>query len=139
MKNLFFILCLIFSVNSHAQSIKSSRITQPEAVNLMASIESMEVLKGDQLYLKIFKSANGSGTADSPETHETSYNLLISVSHYDENPERRLFSIGPFIQPKVSKKLDSGKSVTLLIEDGHGTNKKTYRVMVSETEVKIQQ
>ena len=139
MKNIFIILCLVFSLKSHAQSVKSTRITQPEAVNLIASIESMEVLKGDQLYLTIFKSANGSGTANTPETHETSYNLLISVAHYDENPERRLFSIGPFIQPKVIKKLDSGKSVTLLIEDGHGTNKKTYRVMVSETEVKIQQ
>ena len=139
MKNIFIILCLVFSLKSHAQSVKSTRITQPEAVNLITSIESMEVLKGDQLYLKIFKSANGSGTADSPETHETSYNLLISVSPYDENPERRVFSIGPFIQPKITKKLDSGKSVTLLIEDGHGTNKKTYRVMLSETEVKIQQ
>ena len=139
MKNLFFILCLIFSVNSQAQSIKSSPITQPEAVNLIASIESMDVIKGDQLHLKIFKRANCSGSANTPETHETSYNLLISVAHYDENPERRLFSIGPFIKPKVIKKLDSGKSITLLIEDGHGTNKKTYRVMVSETEVKIQQ
>ena len=139
MKNIFIILCLVFSLKSHAQSVKSTRITQPEAVNLITSIESMEMLKGDQLHLKIFKRANGSGTANTPETHETSYNLLISVAHYDENPETRLFSIGPFIQPKITKKLDSGKSVTLLIEDGHATNKRTYRVMVSETEVKIQQ
>ena len=139
MKYIFIIFCLIFSIQSHAQSIKSSPITQPEAVNLIASIESMEVVKGDQLHVTIFKSANGSGTANTPETHETSYNFLISVAHYDENPERRLFSIGPFIQPKITKKLDSGKSVTLFIEDGHDINKKTYRVMVSEREVKIQQ
>ena len=139
MKNIFIILCLVFSLKSHAQSVKSTRITQPEAVNLITSIESMEMLKGDQLHLKIFKRANGSGSANTPETHETSYNLLISVAHYDENPERRLFSIGPFIQPKVIKKLDSGKSVTLLIEDGDAKDKKTYRVMISETEVRIQQ
>lgn len=99
----------------------------------------MEVVKGDQLYLTIFKSANGSGSANTPETHETSYNFLVSVSPYDENPESRLFSIGPFIQPKVIKKLDSGKIVTLLIEDGHAKNKKTYKVMVSETDVIIDQ
>lgn len=139
MKTTFIVLCLIFSIKSHAQSIKSNRITQTESVSLIASIESMEVVKGDQLYVTIFKSANGSRSANTPETHETSYNFLISVSHYDENPESRLFSIGPFIQPKVIKKLDSGKSVTLLIEDGHAKNKKIYKVMVSETDVIIYQ
>jgi hypothetical protein len=43
---------------------------------------------------------------------------LISVTHYDETPEYKVFTVGPFINPKVIRKADAGPSVTLFIEDG---------------------
>jgi hypothetical protein len=63
---------------------------------------------------------------------------LISVTHYDETPEYKVFTVGPFINPKVIRKADAGPSVTLFIEDGGVNRRTTTKVFVSATKVQIE-
>ncbi len=139
MKNTFFLLLLLLTYNSYAQSIKSGEITQPESVKLIESIQSLEVLKGRHLYVAIFTTSNGPGSALFPESHEVSFNLLLSVSEYDEYPLTRLFNVGPFFNPKTVRKVDSGNQVTLFIEHGVFDKRKIAKVLVSDTAIQIQQ
>lgn len=117
----------------------SSEITQPESVKLIESIQSLEVFKGRQLHVAIFTTSNGSGSANLPESHEVSFNLLLSVAEYNEYPVTKLYSIGPFLNPKMVRKVDSGRLVTLFIEHGVVDKRKTTKVVVSETGIQIQQ
>jgi len=140
LKKLYALLLLLFlSYSSYAQSIKSSEITEPESVKLIESIASFEVFNGRQLRVAIFTTSNGSGSANLPESDESSSNLLICIAHYDEYPVSKLYSIGPFLKPKVIKKVDSGHSVTLFIEYGIIDKRKTTKVVVSEATIQIQQ
>lgn len=139
MKNYILPLLLMFlSYSSYSQSIKSKEILQKDCVESIGSIDSFDVFAGKQLRLGIFTASNGSGSANLPESDEVSFNLLVSVAHYDENPKSKIFSIGPFLNPKVTKKVDSGTSVTLFIEDGIVNKRKTTKVMVSEIKVQIE-
>ena len=138
MKNYIVLLLLCFGFNSYSQSIESTEIIQHEPVKLISSIESFDVFAGKQLRIGIFKASNGSGSANLPESDEVSFNFLLSVTHYDENPENKIFSIGPFIGPKVIRKVDTGSSVTLFIEDGIVKKRKITKVIVSETKVQIE-
>jgi hypothetical protein len=89
------------------------------------------------MHVSIFKTSNGSGTANLLESDEVSFNLLICVAQYDEHPESKLFSIGPFLNPKVTKKVDSGPSVTLVVEDGLAKKRRTFKLIVGQMDVQI--
>lgn len=138
MKTYIVLLLLCFTINSYAQSVESTEITQNESVKLITSIVSFDVFPGKQLCLGILKASNGSGSANLPESDEVSFNILISVAHYDENPETKVFSIGPFIAPKVTRKIDDGSSVTLFVKNGVMKKRKTTKIIVSETKVQIE-
>lgn len=138
MKIYIVLLLLCFTFNSYSQSIKSKEILQQDCVELIGSIESHDVFAGKELVLGIFKVSNGYGSAKFPETDEISFNIMISVTHYDETPLYKLSTVGPFINPKVVKNVDSGTSVTLFIEDGIVNKRKTTKVKVSETKVHIE-
>ena len=138
MKTYIVLILACFTFNSYAQSVQSTEITKTESVKLVASIVSFEVFHGKQLSLGILKASNGSGSSNLPESHQVSFNILISVAHYDENPETKVFSIGPFIGPKVTRKIDDGSSVTLFIENGVMKERITTKVTISETKVQTQ-
>jgi hypothetical protein len=118
MKNYILFVLLFYSCTTYCQSIKSTTIIQRDIVNLIGNIESYDVFTGKQLVMNIIKVSNGYGSAHIPETDEVSHNIVISVSHYDDTPDYKVFTVGPFIFPKVIKKIDSGRSVIIIIEAG---------------------
>jgi hypothetical protein len=138
MRNYIASLILCFTINSYAQSIKSTQIVQKDCVKLIGSIGSYDAFAGKHLMLGIFKVSNGIGSAKFPGTDEVSFDLLISVTHYDESPDYKVFKVGPFINPKVIKKDDTGPLITLIIEDGVFNKRKTRKVIVSEAKVQVQ-
>jgi hypothetical protein len=138
MRNYIIVFMLFFSVSAYPQAITSSAINNKETAGLLGSIESYELFSGKQLAIGIFKVANGSGSANLPESHEISYNLLLTIAEFDEDPDRKLFSIGSFIGPKVIRKLDSGQSVTLFVEHGVFDRRKTTKVVAGLTSIQIQ-
>jgi len=137
MKKLILIPCLLFASLSFCQSINVTKITQTELVKFIGSIDSYEPFAGRQLYLSTFITSNGSGSANMPETDETSFNILLCVAHYDEQPDHKLFSIGPFLNPKIIKNRDSGDSITVVIHHFDGLKKKKTEIIVTETNVKL--
>jgi len=137
MKKLILIPCLLFASLSFCQSINVTKITQTELVKLIGSIESYEPFAGRQLYLSTFITSNGSGSANMPETDETSLNILFCVAHYDQQPDYKLFSIGPFLYPKIIENRDSGDSITVVVQHFDGLIKKKTEIIVTETNVKL--
>jgi hypothetical protein len=113
-----------------------TKITQIELVKLIGSINSYEPFAGRQLYLSTFIISNGSGSANIPGTDEPSFNILICVAHYDDPPDYKLFSIGPFYGPKIIENRDSGDSITVVIEHD-GFKKKKTEIIVTETNAKL--
>jgi hypothetical protein len=133
MKIYFLPVLLLFYFNSCAQSSKITEIKQKESVKLIESILSFERFEGRQLWAQILKISNGSGSAKSPGTEEVSYSIVISLAHYDEYPKSKLYKIGPFVDPKVVRKVDSGDAITFYIKDENARHIKTYKLQVSET------
>jgi hypothetical protein len=136
----YLVLSLLFFVafTVKAQMPKRMAIEQQELLKFAESIHTYEHFEGSQLWAKIFTAHNGSGSANLPESHEVSYSLYICLAHYDEYPESKLYKLGPFKNPKVIKKVDSGSFVTFYISDGYQKDLKTYKIVVSETSLKIQ-
>jgi hypothetical protein len=81
--------------------------------------------------------SNGYGSANMPETDETSYNILFCVAHYDQQPDLKLFSISPFLYPKIIENRDSGDSIIVVIQHFDGLKKKKTEIIVTETNVKL--
>ena len=52
-----------------------------------------------------------------PESDEASHTILITVSEYDENSKSHIFSIGPFINPRILEEGDNNRNL-ILIEHG---------------------
>jgi hypothetical protein len=137
MKKLILIPCLLFALLSFSQSINVNKITQIELVKLIGSIDSYEPFAGRQLYLRTFLTSNGSGSANMPETDESSNNILFCVAHYDQQPDYKLFSIGPFLYPKIIENRDSGDSITVVIQHFDGEKNRKTEIIVTETNVKL--
>ena len=137
MKKLILIPCLLFASLSFSQPINVNKITQIELVKLIGSIDSYEPFAGRQLYLRTFITSNGSGSANMPETDEISFNILLCVAHYDQQPDYKLFSIGPFLYPKIIENRDSGDSITVVIQHFDGLKKRKTEIIVTETNVKL--
>lgn len=137
MKTLLLTLLSLFSLNALAQSTKVNEVTQKDFVKFTESIQGYELFKGEQLWAKVFLIDNGSGSAGT-ESCEVSYSLLICLAQYDEYPDSKLYKIGPFVSPKVSSKVDAGKSIMFHVRDEHGTGSKMYKLAVSETSAEIQ-
>ncbi|MCF8454095.1 MAG: hypothetical protein K9G42_12885 [Pedobacter sp.] len=72
----------------------------------------------DNFAIRVFLIGNPPGSAMQAEGHEISHNLLINVAEYDEYPVWKLFSIGSFINPKISKGPDLKDKYMLSIEHG---------------------
>ncbi len=137
MKKLILIPCLLFASLSFCQSINVTKITQLEIVKLIGSIDSYEPFAGRQLYLSTFITSNGSGSANIPGTDAISENILLCVAQYDQKPDYKLFSIGPFVYPKIIENRDSGDSITVVIQHFDGLKKRKTEIIVTETNVKL--
>ncbi|CAM4409708.1 hypothetical protein SAMN06265348_11736 [Pedobacter westerhofensis] len=99
----------------------------------------MEIFDAQQIRVAIFKSSNGSGSARIPESDEVSFKLIICVAQHDEIPDSKVFSIGPFLNPRVIKKTDSGNQIILVVEAGLAANRKRTELLVTQKQVKIKQ
>lgn len=136
MKTLLLTLLSLFSLNALAQSTRVNEVTQKDFVKFTESIQGYEFFKGEQLWAKVFLTDNGSGSAGT-ESCEVSYSLLICLAQYDEYPDSKLYKIGPFVNPKVTNKVDAGKSITFQVTDQHSSDPKRYKLVVTETSAEI--
>lgn len=138
-KHLLFFLFVFAAFTTKAQMPKSTAIKQQDLVKFVESIRTYEFFNGTQLWAKIFKVDNGSGSANLPESDEVNYSLYICLAHHDEYPQTKLYKIGPFKKPELIKKVDSGRFVTFHVRDGYENDLTTYKIVVSEKGAKVEQ
>ncbi|GGC63011.1 hypothetical protein GCM10011387_15750 [Pedobacter quisquiliarum] len=136
-KQLLLFLFVFAACATKAQMPKSYSVNQQDLVKFAESIDSYETFQGDQLWFKVFKINNGSGSAGL-ESCEVNYSIVFCLAEYDENPESKLYKIGPFKKPELIKKVDSGRFVTFHVRDGYENDLTTYKMVVSETGAKIE-
>ena len=90
------------------------------------------------LSVRIYKIDNGTGSAGF-ESSEVSHNLLIAVSEFDEEPNKSLFEIGAFYNPKLIKWNGETKYENQFeIEYGIYNNRKTVKLKININELKME-
>ncbi len=134
---LIFSICFI-NISYGQEKIK---ITKSKNIRLIKVLNNSELIgenRQHDLSVRIYKIDNGSGSAGIEERHEVSHNLLIAVSEFDEEPNQKLFEIGPFYHPKLLK-MTASKYYQKEFEIKYGTNdnRKSVKLKVNINELKI--
>jgi len=121
MKSIFIFLLLIGNtLFTYGQLPEPSvkPVKTKSIVKLLGSIDTSMTIMADKFTIRVFLIGNPPGSAMQAVGHEISHNLLINVAEYDEYPVWKLFSIGSFINPKISAGPDLKDKYMLKIEHG---------------------
>ena len=137
MKTISILFCLFLASSTSYGQVQIKEIQNIDQKSLLSQIDTVIFIKGKNMGITIFRVNNGSGSAHLPESDEVSYSFLISVSEYDENPESKLFSVGPFIYPKFSNNIDKGENYSLQISYGVNMQRKKNRLIITLDSVQL--
>ena len=92
------------------------KISQSNNSFLIKTLNSSTLIAENRenlISVRIYTLDNDSASAGF-ESCEVSYNLMIAISEFDENPNQNVFEIGPFINPKFvnwTKSQDHEKTI----------------------------
>lgn len=113
---------------------KVTELQDKNVIQALSSVTSFTVRDFGKGVARIYTIDNGSGSANVPETDESSQSILICVSAYDEHPKYRIFSVNTLINPKV---ISSGapNSNTLVIEEGNASSRKQHTITLYEDRI----
>ena len=138
MKFILSISLIISSIIAFGQqNIKVKEVKNQTIMKFVNSVDSFFRKKPNRFGIMFFVVSNGSGSAQLPESHESSENILISVAEYDEQPQNRVFNAGPFLYLKFVNEIDSGEYFTLTIEHGVANSRKRNRLIIYADKVII--
>lgn len=119
------------------QNIKVKEVKDQSIIKFVNSVDSFFIKKPNRFGIILFVLSNGSGSAQLPESDESSQNILISVAEYDEQPQNRVFNAGPFLYLKFINEIDSGEYFTLTIEHGVTNSRKRNSLIIYADKVII--
>jgi hypothetical protein len=135
---LIFTICLV-QISCGQNKLKIEKSENSRLIKVLNNSELIGENRENYLSVRIYKIDNGSGSAGIPEGHEVSYNLLIAVSEYDEQPLQNLFEIGPFYNPKFVKWTGEKEyQKEFEIEYGAYDNRKSVKLKVDINELKME-
>ena len=137
MKTILILFCLFLASSTSYGQVQIKEIQDIDQKSLLTQIDTVIFIKGKNMGITIFRVNNGSGSAHLPESDEVSHSFLISVSKYDENPQSKLFSLGPFINPKLSNNKDMGENYSLQISFGVNMQRKKNRLIIAFDSVQL--
>ncbi|MBN4082971.1 hypothetical protein JYT50_01150 [bacterium AH-315-A23] len=135
---LFIIFTICFVQISCGQGkLKIEKSENSRLIKVLNNSELIGENRENYLSVRIYIIDNGRGSAGF-ESCEVSYNLLISVSEFDEEPNQNLFEIGPFYNPKFIKwtKIKEYER-EFEVEYGIYNNRKTVKLKVNINELKL--
>ena len=124
---------MLFYANGYSQDVKEIR--EINLVNTLGNIDTAFFRKTNKMVIAVYRVNNGPGSANFRESHEVSNNLLISVSEYGEYPKNKVFSVGPFINPVISKEKDMIDEYVFSIQHGPVKNRKINKARVTTAKV----
>ena len=131
-KSIFFFFLLILVNSCFAQ--KELDIQTSDNAELIKALNSARLIADNRepnISVRIYKLDNGTGSAGSPSS-EVSYNLLVAISAFDQEPEQNLFEIGPFYNPKfVSWQVHQKYEKEFVLEYGPYNERESLRVGVN--------
>ncbi len=132
------ILTMCFTQISLGQDeLKIEKSDNSQLIKILNNSELIEASKDNFLFVKIFISDNGTGSAAFPNS-EVSYNLLIAVSEIDEKPVQNLFEIGPMYNPKIVEwTVEDEYEKEIKIEYGIYKNRQTVKLKININELEI--
>lgn len=132
MKSIFIAIFLVIPAFTFGQNFhpKVERIENESLLKVLPFIESFSSVRTDEMIIATFVVNNGTGSAHLPESDEVSYNILLTVSGYDEQPDSKLFSVGPFINPILSNISDLNNGAYIKVEHGIYNNRKTNKIFI---------
>ena len=117
------------------------KIAKSENDRLIKVLNNSELIgenRENYLSVKIYTIDNGTGSAGFSSS-EVSHNLLIAVSEFDEEPNRNIFEIGPFYNPKFMKWTDKEEYEKIFeIEYGIYNNRKTVKLKININELTLE-
>lgn len=138
MKIITFILLLILaSSNLYSQS-RLEEVKDEKLLNIITKIDSSIIIKSNQFFISIVRINNGSGSAGLAESDEASHSFYLTVSEYDENPNSKLFLLGPFINPKFISKEDLEEKYIIHMEQGVVNKRSGSKLLITKSGVKLE-
>jgi len=109
---------------------KVQELTNSIEIALLGNIDTVIIKRADRFVVKLFVIL--AGALEIPETHGVYFNVLISVSEYDENPDFRVFSVGPFIGPIFKNDgTDLKDRYIINVENGDNGKRKNTKLTIS--------
>jgi hypothetical protein len=141
MKTYFFILALFVSLSACAQQYKKSvvEIKEPSVLKLLGHLDTMVIKRAPSFVMYFLIVSNGSGSANIPQGDEASDNIMVSVSEYDEEPANKVFTVGPFLAPKlIFEGVKHPGSYTVTIEHGEAGKRQRSVLVVHSDKVVLQ-
>ena len=137
----FISICLLlinYSLLSYGQLAEPSvePVKSKSVTKLLGSIDSSLTIRADNFIIQVFQIV--AGNAMQFESHEISHKLLINVADYDEYPIWKLFSVGPFLNPKLSIENGSADKRLLVIEHGTFDERRQTRLGIYSNRIIIE-
>lgn len=142
MKKILQILILLICLSSindiiGQQKFKIKTVKNDRLTKVLNNSQLIGENRENWVSVRIYKLDNGSGSADN-ESCGVTFNLLIAVSGFDENPEQNLFEIGPFYNPDFQKWTElKDYEKTFEINYGGFDERKTIKLKVNLKELKL--
>ncbi|ALM06402.1 hypothetical protein SB49_00160 [Sediminicola sp. YIK13] len=134
---ILFAICLINSTYGQKE-LKISKSDNNRLINVLNNSQLISENSEEWLSVKIYIIDNGTGSAGFPNS-EVTYNLLVAVSEFDEEPNQNLFEIGPFYDPHfITWTNDKEYQKEFEIEYGEYDNRKSLRLKVNINELDIE-
>lgn len=140
MNKIFILILVLFSGIPKGFAQAEIHVEPIESVSLIKVLNNAKEIGNDRegnISARIYILDNGPSSANIPEGHEVSHNVLIAVSEYDEYPTQNLFSVGPFYNPKL-KSLDSDTSSKVIqIEYGPFDERQSIEMKLDIKELQL--
>lgn len=96
------IIVLILGISQIKSSIKSlNKNIPPNCEKILPEMVYFNLYKSDNVVVRVIIYNNPSGSANIPESHEVSSNIIVMKSEYGENEPTQYFNFDNIYNPKV--------------------------------------
>jgi len=117
-------------------ALKIERVEDASLVKILNGLKLLTEKKTRQLSVRVFTVGNESGSAGLAASDEITHQIYIVTSEYGELPERSLFVIGPYYNPKLLG-WSENEERELIIEHGEYASRKTATIKISLNKIEI--
>lgn len=135
MKKLLFLLLLI-SQTVVGQTV--SKQTNHPLIEFLSNVQSLNIQETDNFVIRIYLISNAPGSSKEEGTETVTHHFWITVNEYDTYPDYNLYSVGPFIDPKIVTEGKTANGYYMNIQHGNADHKQTQKLIIELNRVILQ-